>query len=93
MGGRVGGQAEKIGMLVPKKGGHLTFHGGLLPFERVRPLISLLLNVVRKIWQVFMCSKDLGQILLDFSVITLGGRLILVTPLTKMLTYCEKCGC
>ncbi len=45
-----GGQAAKNGMLVPKKGGHLTFHGGLLPFDRACPLISWLLNVVRKIW-------------------------------------------
>jgi hypothetical protein len=43
-------------------GGHLSFHGVLLPFERACPLISWLLNVVRKFWQHFMCSKDLGQI-------------------------------
>jgi len=82
-------------MLVPKKGGHLTFHGGLLAFERVRPLISWLLNVVNFFGHVFMCSKDLGQILLDFGDCTwlspwvdalLGGRLILVMPPTKMLT-------
>jgi hypothetical protein len=29
----VGGQAAKNGLLVPKKGGHLTFHGWILPFD------------------------------------------------------------